>query len=304
MNRRNFLKSIVKVAAVTAIATKLPKTIFAQNSKSISYPDLVGVRNGTPVEMFRKGINAFGGIQTFVKPGQKVVIKPNISFDSGPEHGANTNPKLVGEIVRQARSAGASEVLVFDHTLNEWKSSYKNSGIQQAVQEAGGKILRANDKNLYERLQRPQAKKLKECALFKPLLTADVFINVPILKNHGGAKMSCAIKNLMGIVWDRRIFHRNDLNQSIAEVLLYKKPTLNVIDAYRVMLANGPRGVSVNDTTLKKYLIISPDIVAADTAALGVIGYNLNDVPYINIAQNLGFGTSDLSKLNIARILA
>ncbi|MDR0617454.1 MAG: hypothetical protein LBG23_01580 [Endomicrobium sp.] len=73
MNRRDFLKSIVKVAAVTAIATKLPKTICAQNSKSISSPDLVGVRDGTPVEMFRKGIMLLAEYKLSLNQGRKLV---------------------------------------------------------------------------------------------------------------------------------------------------------------------------------------------------------------------------------------
>jgi uncharacterized protein (DUF362 family) len=303
VNRRKFIKSIAVAAAVGAVASKLPKAVFAQGTSAAgALPDVVGVRNGEPIAMFRKGIDALGGMQAFVKPGQKVIIKPNISFDSGAERAANTNPDLVGEIVRQAKAAGASEVAVFDHTLNEWKSSYKNSGIADAVEKAGGKMLYANDEKLYQKFSRPAAKKLKETAIFKPLLEADVFINVPVLKNHGGAKMSCAIKNLMGVVWDRRSWHGNDLNQSIAEVLYYTKPTLNIVDAYRVMLANGPRGVSTDDVSLKKYLLISKDIVAADTAACGIIGYPLDSVPYIGIARDLGFGRTDLAKLNVLRL--
>jgi uncharacterized protein (DUF362 family) len=302
MDRRKFIKSAAAAVAVAAAAVKLPKAVFAQNVSQSLPPDVVGIRNGDPVAMFRKGIDALGGMQAFVKPGQKVIIKPNASFDSAPERAANTNPELVAEITRQAKAAGASEVGVFDHTLNEWRASYKNSGIQDAVERAGGKMLPANDEKFYESMKRPQAKRLKESALFKPMLSADVFINVPILKNHGGAKMSCAIKNLMGVVWDRRSWHGNDLNQSIAEALYYIKPDLNVIDAYRVMLANGPRGVSVDDVSLKKYMIISKDIVAADSAALGVIGYKQSDVPYVKIAGDLGFGQYDLSKLKVERI--
>jgi uncharacterized protein (DUF362 family) len=302
MNRRKFIKSVAAAAAVTAVASKLPKSVLAQDASPSLFADVVGIRNGDPVSMFRKGIEALGAMPAFVKPGQKVIIKPNVSFDSGPERAANTNPELVAEIVSQAKAAGAAEVSVFDHTLNEWRAAYKNSGTQAAVEKAGGKMLPANDEKFYELMKRPQAKRLKESALFKPMLEADVFINVPILKNHGGAKMSCAIKNLMGTIWDRRSWHGNDLNQSIAEILYYIKPSLNVIDAYRVMLANGPRGVSVDDVVLKKYMIISKDIVAADSAALGVIGYKLSDVPYIKIAGDLGFGQYDLSKLKVERI--
>lgn len=303
MDRREFIKSVAAAAAVTAVsASKAARALEAVSTENAVSPDLVAVRNGEPDKMFRKGIEALGGMKRFVKPGQKVIIKPNVSFDASPEYGSNTNPALVEEIVRQALAAGAAEVSVFDHTLNNWRSSYKNSGIEDAVTRAGGKMLPANDEELYENRSDPRAQKLTQTAVFKPLLDADVIINVPVLKNHGGAKMSCAIKNLMGCIWDRRMMHRNDLNQSIAETLLYMKPALNVVDAYRVMIANGPRGTGLEDVEVIKYQLISADPVAADTVAAQIMGYKLNDIPYIKIAQDLGFGQSDLKKLNISRM--
>lgn len=305
MDRREFIKSVAAAAAVTAVSARMSKAaqaLEAVSTENAAAPDLVAVRNGEPDKMFRKGIEALGGMKRFVKPGQKVIIKPNVSFDASPEYGSNTNPALVEEIVRQALAAGASEVGVFDHTLNNWRSSYKNSGIQDAVIRAGGKMLPANDEELYENRSDARAQKLTETAVFKPLLDADVIINVPVLKNHGGAKMSCAIKNLMGCVWDRRAMHRNDLNQSIAEMLLYMKPALNIVDAYRVMIANGPRGTGLEDVEVIKYQLISPDPVAADAVAAQIMGYKQNDIPYIKIARDLGFGQSDLKKLKISRM--
>lgn len=159
MNRREFLKTSALTAVAVAAMSKLPGAALsaAEAPAAGPLPDLVAVRNGTPAEMFRKGIEALGGMKAFVKPGQKVVVKPNIGWDKKPEEAANTNPELVAEIVRQALAAGASEVTVFDHTCNEWQSCYKNSGIAAAVTEAGGKVLPANLKEHYSRVERPEA---------------------------------------------------------------------------------------------------------------------------------------------------
>jgi uncharacterized protein (DUF362 family) len=316
MDRRQFIKSVGTVAAGTAVATKLgglaeaadkataTKAPAAAASRRTARPDIVAVRNGEPDKMFRKGIEALGGMKAFIKPRQKVIIKPNASFDLAPEFAANTNPVLMGEIVRQALAAGAAEVNVFDHTLNSWRTAYKNSGIEEAVTRAGGKMLPANDQRFYVPKKNGRAKALKETDVFKALLEADVFINVPILKNHGGTRMSCAIKNLMGCVWDRRIMHRNDLHQSIAEQLLYMKPVLNVVDAYRILTANGPRGSGLKDAKVIKYQLISTDIVAIDSLSTQIMEYKLDEVPYIKIAEGLGFGKSDTAKLNISRLEA
>jgi len=138
-------------------------------------------------------------------------------------------------------------------------------------------------------------------------LEADVWFNVPVLKNHGGAKMSIAMKNYMGIVWDRGFFHANDLQQCIADSCTWvKKPALNIVDAYRCMRKNGPQGRSVSDTSVLKALIVSTDIVAADTAAIGLFNQvetmNINDVTHIAKGEQLKLGTKNIDKLNVKRV--
>ena len=299
MDRREFLKTAAVATAATAIKLNAPAQAVTADA---GIPTLVAVRNADPVTMFRKGIEALGGMQAFVKPGQRVVVKPNIGWDRTPEEGANTSPELVGEIIRQALAAGATEVVVFDHTCNNWKNSYKNSGIENAVQEAGGKIVQGNDVADYVERTCEAAVSMKQAKIHKALLAADVVINVPILKNHGGAKMTAGMKNWMGVVWDRQYMHRNNLPQCIADSILYRKPDLTVIDAYRVMVANGPRGVSVADVIERKYMILSRDIVAADTMALKIIGYQPEKVPYIAMAEKHGLGIADASKIKVERI--
>lgn len=299
MDRRQFLKTTAIATAASAIRIKASANPAIAASET---PTLVAVRNGDPVTMFRKGIEALGGMKAFVKPGQSVVVKPNIAWDRPPEAAANTSPELVGEIVRQALAVGASEVTVFDHPCNHWKRTYKNSGIESAANEAGANVLSAASRDDYEEQTRDKAVRMKKAHIHKALLAAEVVINVPILKNHGGAKMTAAMKNWMGVVWDRGFMHKNNLPQCIADSILYRKPDLNVIDAYRIMVANGPRGVSVSDVAERKYMILSRDIVAADAMALPIIGYRKEEVPYIGMGEQLGLGVSDPKAMNIQRI--
>lgn len=129
-----------------------------------------------------------------------------------------------------------------------------------------------------------------------------MFINIPILKHHGGSRLTIAMKNLMGNVWDRGFWHRNDLHQCIADFATFRKPTLNIVDAYNIMKQNGPRGVSVNDVVLMKSLLISTDIVSIDAAAAKLFGINPTDVRHIQIAADQKVGRLDLENLNIKRI--
>jgi uncharacterized protein (DUF362 family) len=237
-----------------------------------------------------------------VKKGQKVVIKPNIGWDVAPERAGNTNPKLVAEIVRQCRQAGASEVYVFDHTCDNWQRCYKNSGIESAVKDAGGKIAPGQTEGYYHDIAIPKGKSITSAKEHELLLSSDVFINVPILKHHGGARLTITMKNMMGNVWDRGTWHRNDLHQCIADYASYRKPTLNIVDAYYVMKQNGPRGVSVEDVVTMKSLLISTDMVAIDTASAKLFGMDPADVRYIQIAADQKIGRMDLENLRIKRL--
>lgn len=303
MKRRDFLVKGVSAGLVAGTAGSFAN--LEQLSAALpnfALYDLVAVRDGEPEVMFDKAIASLGGMTKFVKKGQKVVVKPNIGWDVSPERAGNTNPKLVGRIVKHCLDAGASEVYVFDNTCDAWNLCYKNSGIEKAVKDAGGKIVPGNTEGYYQSVQIPKGKKLKEAKVHELILSSDVFINVPVLKHHSSAEISLSMKNLMGIVWDRRYWHRNDLQQCIADFASWRKPTLNVIDGYRVMMRNGPRGVSEADVVNMKQLIVSADIVAADAAATKIFGSQPGDIPHIRIANEMKIGTMALDKLSINRI--
>jgi uncharacterized protein (DUF362 family) len=305
MKRRDFIKKTAgaTLASTTALVFGNLNTLFAmQNPPAGETYDMVAVMNGEPELMFDKAIASMGGMETFVKKGQTVVVKPNIGWDTNVARAANTNPKLVKRIIEQCYNAGASEVYVFDYTCDEWTKCYTNSEIEPMAKEAGAKVITGNSEKYYRPVTIPDGVSLKEAKVHELILDTDVFINVPILKHHSSADLSIAMKNLMGVIWDRRFWHRNDLHQCIADFTTYCKPDLNVIDAYRVMMQNGPRGVSESDVVTYKTQILATNIVAADAAAAKVFGSDPIDIPYIAKASEMGVGTYDLSKLNINRI--
>ncbi|MDR1594056.1 MAG: DUF362 domain-containing protein [Prevotellaceae bacterium] len=305
MNRKQFLSTIAFAGAAITFKSKNGMDLMAQSQSG--QPDVVAVMGGEPDEMFKQAIEELGGIFKFIEKGWKVVVKPNIGWDKSPELAGNTNPKLIAEIVRQCIQAGAKEVTVFDHTCDDWIKCYKNSGIEAAAKTAGAKVVPAHEESYYKEVQLPEAKKLKTAKIHEAILNCDAWINVPILKHHGGANLSISMKNYMGIVWDRRIFHSSDLQQCIADICtMKKKPVLNVVDAYRTMKSNGPQGRSTADVVDTKSLFVSKDIVAVDTAAAKFFGQirkmPLENVGHLANGQTLGIGTMDLDKLNIKRI--
>lgn len=308
MKRKDFIQKGTLAGTAMLFGLDGISKVFSENGLTIAKaPDLVAVMGGEPVVMLEKALQSLGGIGRYVKKGQKIVIKPNIGWDRVPEISANTNPQLVGALVKKCLQAGASKVTVFDNTCDNWQKCYRSSGIADAVKVAGGVMMPADTESYFQDVSLPRGVKLKSTKIHKALIEADAWINVPVLKNHGGAKITCCMKNYMGIVWDRRFFHRNDLPQCIADVCTWaKRPVLNIVDAYRVIRKNGPKGTGAGDVSVLKTLIASSDIVASDTAAVNFFNQvetmPLSSVTYIAKAQEHRIGTSDLSRLNIARI--
>jgi uncharacterized protein (DUF362 family) len=306
MNRRAFFKSGMSASALTGSYLFFGKYHGALSapaflSESLPY-DLVAVRGGEADLMFDRGIKALGGMKMFVRKGQTVAIKPNIGWDVTPERAGNTNPGLVRRIIEHCYDAGARQVYVFDHTCDNWQGCYSRSGIERAAKDAGAKVVPGDSESYYQSVSVPGGRSLSEAKEHEIILDADVFVNVPVLKSHSGARLTIAMKNLMGVVWDRGFWHSNDLHQCIADFAAYRKPDLNIVDAFAVMKRNGPRGVSVKDVVTMKAQLISTDIVAVDTAATKLFGTEPEAVRYIHLAADRNVGRMDLENLKIKKI--
>jgi uncharacterized protein (DUF362 family) len=305
MKRRDFLKTSVGagLAAGAAMSMGGYNKTWAASSPAAAKYDMVAVMGGSPEAMFDLGIQELGGMGAFVGKGQKVLVKPNIGWDVIPELGANTNPLLIKRIIEHCFRAGAKEVYVFDHTCDNWVNTYKNSGIERAAKSAGAKVVPGNSENYYQAVQIPGGIKMTTAKVHEILLETDVFINAPILKDHNSTRMTACLKNAMGIVWDRGFMHKNNLHQCIADYALYeKKPVLNILDCYNVMVKNGPQGVSKEDVVQMKSQILTTDWVAGDAAAAKMLGIEPEKIEYIPIAHKMGLGNMKLETLNIKRI--
>ncbi len=305
MKRRDFFRTSVGAGIATGAALHLGgyNRLWARSTNPAAPFDLVAVRGGEPDVMFDRGIEALGGMKSFVKAGQTVVIKPNIGWDVIPERAADTNPLVVKRIVEQCLAAGARQVYVFDNTIDEMTRCYRNSGIEKAVKDGGGKMVPGHIENYYQEVTIPNGERLKRAKVHELIFESDVFINVPIMKTHSSTRLSLAMKNLMGVVWDRRFWHSNDLHQCIADFATFeKKPHLNVLDAYNALMRNGPRGVSTSDVANMKSMLIATNMVVLDAAASKMFGHEPETIRYIRRADEMNVGTMNLDNLNIHRI--
>lgn len=304
MRRRDFINKSFKAGLIAGAGLSFSSysQLFPSSLLTLTDNyDLAAIKGDEPDAMFDDAIKAFGGMTRFVKKGQTVVVKPNIGWDVTPERAGNTNPLLVNRIIKHCFDAGAKDVYVFDHTCDNWNRCYSNSGIERAVKDAKGKIVSGANESYYQEVTIKQGKKLKKAKVHELILQSDVFINVPVLKHHSSADVTIGMKNLMGVVWDRGYWHSNNLHQCISDFVSYRKPDLTVVDAYYVMKKNGPRGVSKDDVITMKSLIISTDIVAADSAAAKLFGVDPEKIDHIRMANEMKLGTMNLDKLSIYR---
>jgi uncharacterized protein (DUF362 family) len=305
MRRRDFLKNSAGAGLAAGAALKLGgyDNLWSSSLPSSAPYDLVAIMGGKPDAMFDLGIQELGGMGTYVKKGQKVLVKPNIGWDQTPEYAATTNPALVKRIIEHCFRVGAKEVYVFDHTCDNWVNCYKNSGLEKVSRDAGAKVVPGNSEGYYHEVSVPGAKVLGSMKIHQLLLDTDVFINVPVLKDHDSTSMTCCMKGMMGVVWDRAFWHRNNLHQCIADYTLYsKKPSLHVIDCFNVITKHGPRGVSKEDVANLQTQILTSDWVAGDAAAAKMLKLDPSSIDYLTIAYKLGSGNMNLDTLNIKRI--
>jgi uncharacterized protein (DUF362 family) len=267
-----------------------------------SRPDLVVARGGDPGEMVRRALAGFGGMETFVPQGAHVIVKPNICVAYHTyEYAATTNPWVVGAIVKMCLEAGAARVQVMDSPFGGTpEAAYHKSGIAEQVGLAGGELVSMPS---FKFLQAdiPNGQDLKKIVIYDEALKADVFIDVPIAKHHSLAGLTLGMKNLMGVIRDRPSMHQN-LGQRLADLTSLVRPHLTVVDAVRMLMNHGPTGGNLNDVKQMDTVIVSPDIVAADSYAATLFGLQPDQLSYIRAGSAMGLGRSDLESLRIEEL--
>ncbi|MFH1131498.1 MAG: DUF362 domain-containing protein, partial [Pseudomonadota bacterium] len=236
---------------------------------SSTTPYLVIARGPDPAKNARAALSRMGGMKTFVGKGDFVVIKPNAGWDRSPEQAANTNPELMAALVRECRSAGADKVIVTDCSVNDAERSFVNSGISDAVRGAGGTVVFPS-KSRYVEVRLPG--KLGRWPVLEPFVLATKLINVPIAKHHSLTRVTLGMKNWYGVLGGQRRRLHQRVDDSIAELASFIRPTLTVMDATRVLMRNGPTGGSLADVKREDALAVSLDPVAADAWGALLLG--------------------------------
>lgn len=297
MERRKFLQ----YAAIAGCGIFLDGGLNTLSSapKASEKVDIIVARGAdkSPSAITEAAIGAMGGIRKFISKGDIVVIKPNMSWDRLPEQAANTNPEVVATVVKLCFEAGAKKVRLFDRSISDPRRCYKQSGITDAVSPLGAEVTFIDERRFKDISIKGQV--LKSWPLYQDIFEADKIINIPIAKHHSLARLTMAMKNWMGVMGGSRGRIHQKIGESLADLALVIKPTLTVLDAIRILTANGPQGGSCDDVRKIDTVIVGIDQVAVDSYGATLFGIKGSDLSYVKAAASAGIGTMDLLKLRI-----
>ena len=306
IDRRTFLKGAAACSLVAA-AADLPGFLrpFARSgSAAAAEPTVLAVAStGSPGELVRRAVGALGGMARYVRRGDIVVVKPNIGWDRTPEQAANTNPEVAREVVRMCLEAGAKRVRIVDRPCNDPRRCYKQSGIADAVLSIGDPAVSVEHADPRKFVERTigSGKSIRSWTFYRDVLEADRVINVPIAKHHNATRLTMSLKNIMGILGGNRGNIHHDLDRNIVDLNTVMRFDLIVLDAVRILTANGPQGGRLKDVRDANTVIAGTDPVAVDSWGATLFGIAGRDVPHVLYASEAGLGEIDLGKVRIAR---
>lgn len=305
-DRREFLKRTLK----TGIFSIFSSGIFfyfhnkeKKDEKTLNFPDfrkglklkknMVILKGKDIQKMVERGFEAMGGIENFFKKGETILLKPNMAWDRTPEQGANTNPYLVAEVAKQFLRKGAKKVIVADVPCNEKNKVMERSGILKEGKGAGADVLVPET----EEIVYFGGKAIEKFEVGDIFLKADRIINMPVVKVHSLAGITCCMKNWYGVLMGRRNRLHQDIFQSVVDLTYAVKSTLCIIDATRIMISNGPTGGSLSDVVEKNLISFTTDEVAGDAWAMEILGKNLYQNIALSLAKSMGLGTDNYKEI-------
>ncbi|MBN1212063.1 MAG: DUF362 domain-containing protein [candidate division Zixibacteria bacterium] len=317
MQRRDFIIQTGKaltLAAVTAgtgwffydrptasskpLALKTKSFIIPPDPK---LPGLTLARDEDHVRALNRALDAIGGIKRFVKAGEKVTVKPNIGWDRTPEQAADTNPLLVGEMVRLCLEAGAAEVIVTDVPCNDARRTFIRSGIKEAAENAGARVILPVEEDFVQ--VDLGGELLSRWPVLKYFVQTDRLINMPIVKQHSLSTCTIGMKNLYGILGGRRNQLHQQIDRSIVDLAAFCRPTLVVVDATRVLVRGGPTGGSLSDVDIHNTVLCATDQVAADARGAEFLKARPERIGHLILAEKTGLGKIDYNSIGYKEIV-
>ncbi|HEX9115883.1 MAG TPA: DUF362 domain-containing protein, partial [Anaerolineae bacterium] len=311
LSRRQFLRQAAATAAGIELARHLAAPGPAAAAPAGDWP-LAAVSQGTnadsPAAILKTALDAIGGIGRFVRPGQVVAIKPNVTWDYPPHTASSTDPDLLRALIMLVKEAGAKRIIVLDHpTISPAADCLEVSGI--------GKLLDGlpvekvfPDRTLapqdtYVTIDLPGGKSYQKMSVLKAAVDADVRINLAVAKSHVVLPVTLCLKHMMGFLASPPGLHA-DLEQGLIDLNGKSaiQVQLHILEALRVRLRGMAAGYETdltNPNLVKRYnqVIAGTDPVLIDSyACINYFGRQPKEIRYVKMAGDAGLGETDVKK--------
>ena len=302
LTRREFMEKSAKGAAAVGLT---PGVLDLQPPKMaiISWNDPQEDAEAVGYEAQRlteEAIKSLGGMDRFISRGDVVFIKPNIGWDRLPAQAANTNPDVVATLVKLCFESGAGKVRVSDLPCNDQRRTFRSSRIQKAAEEEGAEVF-FMDRRKFRDVD-IGGENLKSWPTYIDYIECDKRINVPIAKHHSLTSLTLTIKNLMGVLGDPRNRLHQNLGPAMADIAKFVPSDLVVLDAIRILKANGPTGGSLQDVERRDILVAGVDTVAINAYGTTLFGMDPDHLSTTRAAASIGLGTIDFESLDPVRL--
>ena len=244
--------------------------------------------------LVREALEHLGGISRFVREGDTVLIKPNLTVFYSAEEGCTTDPLVVGALIRLAKEAGARRVQVAESSGGTFSSieCMEITGVAAVAEREGAEMIDLGSDDTPNRIVPiPDGRVIQECPIPEPLLDADVIINVPKAKNHHIEPITGALKNWVGSVnqnWRNHNHGDEDHIPRFMDIMTVTRPTLCIVDA---LIAGEGDGPIANLPRWCGCIIASTDPVATDVTIARLLGHDPKPLNFAKEAELRGLGT-------------
>ncbi|MDK9708183.1 MAG: DUF362 domain-containing protein [Desulforhopalus sp.] len=306
ITRRTFIKGSTAFGVSSILGGGIDGWIH-RPALAAATADIVVVQGADYFQSAMRAVELLGGMGRFVAKGARVGLLINSPWDNP---GSYVRPDIVLAVLRMCREAGAKEIGVF----KELSSSYwKRSPLAAKFADDIKSITTIGGDHMEVAI--PRGKTLKKADVAKALLECDVFINIPIAKDHSGLGFTGTLKNMMGLTSfaTNMYFHHGSgklgwyddvdfLAQCIADINLLRRPDLCIFDGTEILATNGPRGPGKLVKPQKVFAGV--DRVALDVYGANLLGIKGDEVRTAQLAHEHGLGEIDLTRLRIEEVMA
>ncbi len=254
----------------------------------------------TVEQRMRDCLAPLGGMKAFVRPGQRVLLKPNLLSNAPPEKAVTTHPAVVAAAITLVKEAGGVPLVGDSPGIGALENVAGATGIRKVVQEHGAALADFSHEHAFECPDNAVGKRLN---LARAVVDADVIITLPKLKTHVQMVFTCAVKNQYGLIpglakgqYHFRLRDRDKLADLIIDVNRVAKPALGIVDAIDAMEGEGPGSGEPRRLGL---LLAGADLMALDVVACHIINLDPDSVPTIRAGKRQGYGTTSLGEIEI-----